>query len=139
VKLEVSVSIDAPPEKVWQIMTDVERWPEWTESIKSVERLDEEDFMVGSRARVRQPRLPTVVWKVNSLEPGRSFSWEAGTPGARSVAGHRVQPREGGSSVTLSMETRGVLNAALAPLMAGMTRRYMEMEAAGLKQRAESS
>ncbi len=45
------VIIDAPPEVVWRVMTDVERWPEWTLTAERIERLDEGDFRLGSRAR----------------------------------------------------------------------------------------
>jgi len=52
VHLEQTIEISAPPDRVWEIMTDVERWHEWTASISSVERLDGGPFALGSRARV---------------------------------------------------------------------------------------
>ena len=72
-------------------MTDLERWPEWTASVTSVELLDEPPFDVGSHARIRQPRLPVAVWTVTAFEPEHSFEWQTVVPGVRTVAGHRVE------------------------------------------------
>src|SRR5215212_11930596 len=108
--IEQSIEIAAPPRTVWPIMSDVERWAEWTASISSVERLDTGPFGVGSRARVRQPRLPVAVWTVSALEDGRSFDWRSDTVVLKSVGRHRVEPMaDGKSRVTLSIEWSGLL------------------------------
>ncbi len=133
---EYSVEIDATPERVWSVMTDVERWPEWTKSMRDVERLDEGPFAVGSEARVQQPMMPALTWKVTELEPARGFTWESRSPGMRSVAMHRIEPRAGGCTVTLAVQASGPMARLLWPFTAGMTRRYVAMEADGLQREA---
>ena len=54
----ISVQIDASPEHVWAVMSDVERWHEWTPTITSVRRTNAGPFRIGARARIHQPRLP---------------------------------------------------------------------------------
>lgn len=138
-KMEVSVEVDAPADVVWAIMSDVERWPEWTASVSTVRRLDDGAFRIGSRARVKQPKFPEMAWTVISLEPGRSFEWETLTTGARTAGTHTVEPAGSGSRVTLGIRQTGLMGKLLSPFTNGITRRYIEMEAAGLKRRSEQA
>lgn len=134
-----SITINAPAERVWAVMTDVERWPEWTASVSSVERLDSGPFTTGSRARIKQPKLPTTIWTVTAIQPGRSFTWRAQSSGVTTVANHQIAPAADGQSVTvtLSIEESGPLAPLVRLLASGMTRRYVNMEAEGLKERSE--
>ena len=137
---EVSVDIDATPGEVWNVLTDVGRWPEWTPTVTRVERLDLGPFQVGSTVMIRQPRLPPTVWRVTELEPERSFSWVASRGGVTTLAGHRIAPRGEGSAgvgVTLSIRQTGPLAWLVGLLTSGLARRYVQTEATGLKRRCE--
>jgi uncharacterized membrane protein len=137
--IERIIDIDAPREKVWTVMTDVESWPEWTASVTSLALLDEAPFDVGSHARIRQPRLPVAVWTVTAFEPEHYFEWQTGVPGVRTVAGHRVEATgSDGARVTLSVSWSGPLAPLIGLLYSKRSRRYVEMEAQGLKQRCEA-
>ena len=139
-QFEISTDIDAALGDVWMVLTDIERWPQWTTSMTSVERLDEGPFAVGSTARVRQPRLPAAVWEVVDLEPRVSFSWAAKMPGMTTTAEHRLTSRPGGGvGVTLSIHQTGALSPFVALFTSRITRRYVQMEADGLKRRCESA
>jgi uncharacterized membrane protein len=138
--IERSIDIVAPPSAVWAVMSDVERWPEWTASISSVELLDGAPFAVGSRARIQQPRLPTAVWTITAVEPERYFEWQTSGPGVKTVAGHRIETSgSDGSRLTLSLEWSGLLAPLIRLLYGGMSRNYVSMEAQGLKQRSEGA
>ena len=133
------IDIAAPPGQVWAVMADVERWPEWTASVRSVERLDRAPFSVGSRARIRQPRLPVAVWTVTAFEAGRFFEWQSPAPGLLSIGRHRVDAvDEHASRVTLSLTWSGPLTPVIGLLFGKLSQRYVEMEAQGLKRRCEA-
>jgi uncharacterized membrane protein len=138
-RFEASIDIAAPAERVFAVYSDVERWPEWTRSVTSVERLDDGPLRVGSRARVRQPRLPVAVWEVTELVPDRSFTWVARGPGIVSTGSHVVTPLDGGEvKATASLEQAGVLGPLMGRLTKRLTNAYLETEVRGLKARCEA-
>jgi uncharacterized membrane protein len=133
-----SVGISAPADVVWSVFTDVERWPTWTRSVTSVEPLDGRDLEVGRRFRIRQPRLPALVWVVTAVDPGRTWTWTATSAGARTDAWHQVLPdSDAGTVVTQGIDPRGPLGVVVGVLMRGLTRRYLAWEAQGLKRASE--
>ncbi len=120
-------------------MTDVERWPEWTATMARAKRLDDGDFRIGSKARLKQPRIPTLTWTVTKLEEGRSFEWRTRAPGVSTVAGHRIQQEGDGSLVTLWVEQSGLLVKLMGGRFAKLADDYLQIEAEGLKRRCEGN
>jgi uncharacterized protein YndB with AHSA1/START domain len=137
-KFSITTEISAPPERVWEVMSDIDRWHEWTPSITSVERLRDAPLAVGSQARVRQPKLPPAVWTVTAIDPGRSFTWVSSSPGVRVVGHHAVESTDGGSRATLSIDMQGLLGGLVGQMTKGITERYIGLEATGLKARSEN-
>jgi uncharacterized membrane protein len=135
---EDSIEINAPAEIVWRIYRDVERWPEWTASMDEITFVRGDALEDGAAVRIKQPRLPRVTWQVTELTPGRSWAWESRSPGALTVARHVVTPLdEGTTRVEQSIDQTGPLGSLIGRLMAGTTRRYLRIEAEGLKAAAE--
>src|SRR5688500_19269914 len=97
------MDVEAPVERVWEVLREVERWPEWAPTVTSVQRLDDGPLAVGSRVRVEQPRIPATVYVVTELEPSRSFTWVGTGPGVRTTARHVLEELgTGGTRVTLA-------------------------------------
>lgn len=137
-EFSATVSIESPPERIWAVLCDVERWPEWTASMKNVQRLDGGPLAVGSKARVEQPGLRPAVWEVTELEEGRNFTWVTRAPGATIAGVHIIEPDRNGSSVTLSIRISGVLAPLARWIYGRRIREYVGMEAEGLRRRCAS-
>jgi uncharacterized membrane protein len=137
-KFSITVDIAAAPARVWEVMSDVGRWPEWTPSVTSIKRLDTGPFAIGSRVVIRQPRFPPAWWKITAIEPGRSFTWTSIAPGMRVEARHQVDAAPGGSRATLSLELQGLFGGLFGRLTRGITERYLAFEGRGLKARSEN-
>lgn len=137
-RFSISVEIKAPVDRVFEVMADTGRWHEWTPSITSIKRLDDGGFAVGSKAVIRQPKLPPALWTVTAIEPGRSFTWENRALGIRVIALQSAEAIGSGSRVTLSLRYEGLLAKLLARLTRNLTNRYLAMEASGLKSRSEN-
>jgi uncharacterized membrane protein len=135
---EVTIHIDAPREVVWRTLMDVARWPTWTASMTNVEPLDDGPLAVGHRVRIKQPMLPAMIWTVSVLEPEQSFAWTSSSGGVHTTGVHEVtDAATGGVTVRLAIDDRGALAPLVRLLVGRRGRRYVQMEAEGLKRRAE--
>lgn len=137
-KFTISIDILAPPARVYEVISDVDRWHEWTPSITSISRIKGAPLAIGNSAVVRQPKFPPAMWTVTRLEPGRGFTWAARGLGFRTFGDHWVEPLPNGSRATLSVEQKGLLGGLMGRLTKGITNRYIALEAAGLKARSEN-
>jgi uncharacterized membrane protein len=135
---DCGVDIDAPAAVVWDVFSDVERWPEWTASVTRLVALDGPGIGVGKRFEVKQPHMPKLVWEVTEVAPGVAWTWVQRSPGGVTVARHEVIPESDlRSRVRQQLDQRGAVGLVVGLLMRGMTRRYLELEAVGLKARSE--
>lgn len=107
-----------------------------TGSIDRVELLDR-PLALNSRARLHQPRLPAATWTVTGYREHESFTWVSRSPGVTTTATHRMTPARGKVAVRLSVDQTGPLAPLVSLLTARLTRRYVTMEAQGLKAMAE--
>lgn len=137
---QVQVTAEAPPEDIWRLFVDVERWPEMTPTMREVRRLDGGPFRVGSEAMVSQPGLPKVRWRVTELDPGRSFTWETVRTGlTTSVGVHTVEASGPGSMITLALRLKGPLAGVMGALLGGRVQRSITTEAESFRRAAEAA
>jgi uncharacterized membrane protein len=135
---EDSVEIDAPAQLVWEVFSDVQHWPEWTASVTSLVGKDGANLAVGKRFSIKQPGMSKLVWKVTELDHGSSWTWVQRSPGVLVTARHWVTDQPGGRTlVRQQLEQRGVLGALVGRMMIKKTKRFLELEAQGLKARSE--
>ncbi len=136
--LEEQIEISAPPEVVWAVTVNLERWPEWTPTVTTVRRIDQGPMGVGSAAWLKQPSLPEAKWVVTEFTPQERFRWETQVRGLRMIGTHEIAPWGAGARSLLRIEMTGLVAKLLGPLIRHRVRRALEQENIGLKRRCET-
>jgi demethylmenaquinone methyltransferase / 2-methoxy-6-polyprenyl-1,4-benzoquinol methylase len=142
--LAATIDISAPPDRVWEVITDFPSYPQWNPFMFSVEGTAE----AGAHLRIGMQRPGGVVLRFGArvvvADPPRELAWSG--EGLRGhwpglLRGDRrvvIEPLAGGRS---RLEMRTTFSGVLSPLM-GWLERYREafgeMEEA-LKARAEDA
>ena len=106
----VTIQIDAPPDQVWALLSDVTRIGELSPETFDGEWLDGATGpAVGARFRghVKRNERGPVYWtkcKVTACEPGRTFGFDVVGPGDRAVNSWRydLEPSGTGTAATES-------------------------------------
>jgi uncharacterized membrane protein len=131
-RYEESTLIDAPVDLIWRLTIEIDDWPAFMPTVRSIERLDDGPLRVGSTARLKQPGQTPAVWTVTRLEPLREFTWETRHPGIRLTGRHLLEPAGEGTRNTLVLEATGPFSA----LFGGLVRKSLHREAAAFARRA---
>ena len=139
-RFEKSIEIDAPQQRGWDVLSDVEAWPQVIETVDTVELLTPAPITKGSRLRVKQPKLPEGEWDVTVWDAPSYFEWTQKMRGATSVAGHRVEALEDNRArLTLTLDMRGLMISIIGRFYKDLTDRYITLECEGMKRAAETT
>ena len=132
--IRVTRESSAPADRLWAVMSDVRRWPQWLPTVDAVtprepDRPDE----VGASYTVEQPGLPTAVWTITGRDEGRSFTWESTSPGIRSVGTHTLTPAaDGSTTIELGIAWSGLLAPLVRLALGRKSLDYVTREAEAL-------
>ena len=134
---ECAVTFEAEPATVWQIWTDVARWPEWDVS-KEIAQMDGE-FQPGSSGWVKKHNALGGTFAITSVEPGRRWISESPLPLGRVIFDHIVEPLPGGQvRVVKSVQVEGGSAGLFRVLAAPRMRRDIEATLAALQERVQA-
>ena len=101
-----SILIKANPKKVWQVLTDIEKWDEWNQRITKP-RLDQ-----------KLAESTSFSWKINGTkikstiidyEPKKVLAWSGKTFGAKALHYWFLEPTQNGTKVSVEESMEGWL------------------------------
>jgi uncharacterized protein YndB with AHSA1/START domain len=107
---QATIQIQAPPEKVYAMVTDVTRMGEWSPETHKCEWIEGATGpTVGARFKgsnkrgiMRWSTKPTV----KLADPGKEFAFEVGKPGKEDTRwSYKLSPKDGGTELTESFES----------------------------------
>ncbi len=146
--LSVQVEIDAPKEKVWRLISNIENAGDVIDGISKVEVLEKPtDGLVGLKwreTRVMFGKEATEVMWITGVVENESYETRAESHGA--VYETKTEVKEDGNGSVLSMSFRGTpqtLGAKLmwvltGPMFKGSTRKALLEDLSCIKKAAES-
>lgn len=140
IRIEASVDIARPPAKVFAVVTDVARHPDWSSGVERVTGLSDATAMPGttwiqfSRIMGREFEVHA---KVIGFVPDRRFEYSVDKP-ARIEMLWRLQPTPEGTHVTVSARGEAGKFYLLVKPMTGALREALAADLARLKRRMEA-
>ena len=128
------IEVAAPPEVVWEVLTDFERWPQWNADVQSMSYKG--PLAPGSVFRWKAGP-GTIVSTLEEVDPPRSVRWRGRTMSIRAIHEWRLEPREGGTRVKTEESFSGLLARLMRGSLQKTLDRALEQGLAHLKREAE--
>jgi uncharacterized protein YndB with AHSA1/START domain len=98
------IFIEAPPQAVWKIQTDINNWSRWQPDV-TASGLDS-SLTVGSVFRWKSGRL-SVTSTIQVISPSQEISWTGRALGAHAKHVWRLTPQDKGTLVTTEESMEG--------------------------------
>ena len=139
--VRTTLTIAAPPERVWRVLTDFPAYPEWNTVIRRLRT----EARVGAPVRftIKLEGLPPfpIAANISRCEPGRSFGWRGGAPLVPALAWAEhyllLEPSGDGTLVDHREDFHGALGLLMRGAMLDRVTRTYDGFNRALKARAE--
>ncbi|MFI6025082.1 SRPBCC family protein [Amycolatopsis magusensis] len=107
--IEQRIRIEAPPERVWQLVSDIGLLPSLSSELQAVEWLDDGGPALGARFRGRNKHPSFGEWETTSYvvgyEPERTFAWAVQDPKTPSASWRfSLEAQDGGTELSQWMQ-----------------------------------
>jgi len=141
-ELTSEIEIDASPERVWSVLSDFDKFPEWNPFIRAISGKTERGQRLKVTLHPSGGRMVKMSPTVLAVEPGKQLRWigHLGFPGLFDGQ-HIFELKPAGNEKTTFVQ-RELFGGILLPFLTGMLRNetsrgFSEMNSA-LKARAET-
>ncbi|HEU4812331.1 MAG TPA: SRPBCC family protein [Nocardioides sp.] len=138
-ELYAEATVAAPPERVWELLTDLSRMPDWSPELVAMVPLKTGGLRLG-QWYLGINRRKVALWPTRSvvavLEPGRALAWDTRSSGARWIWEVEADGAGGTRLVHRRPVPAGVtlLSRVFAPLALGGSASHADELEAGMQQ-----
>jgi hypothetical protein len=113
------IDIAAPPERVWDVLTQLEDWPSWNPDVKWLDL----DGPLAPGTQFRWKAGPgTITSTIDRVEPPRYISWHGKTLTIDAYHQWWLEPRDRGTHV----RTEETFSGTLARLLRGRLQKTLD-------------
>jgi uncharacterized protein YndB with AHSA1/START domain len=128
------IDVSAPPDVVWEVLTDFDRWQEWNPDVKSMSF----DGPLAPGAMFRWKAGPgTIVSTVEEIDRPSYIRWRGRTLSIAALHEWRFEGRDGGTHVETDESFSGMLARLLRGSLQKQLDRALEEGLEHLKREAE--
>ena len=137
-RYHAETTIEAPPERVWGVLVDTSKWPEWDPYCERIEG----EVALGAKVKAFTKLSPGRGFgvKVSELDEPRQMVWSGGMPLGlfKGVRTYTLEPRaDGGTDFSMTEVFSGPMLALIGGSIPDMSEAF-EAFVGGLKARAEA-
>ena len=136
-RIQQSVSVAAPLERVWDALVDFEARPSWSSRVKKVQILGGGPLQEGSHIEIQVDRnrfTPTVI----EMRQGERLALQVRGPGFRAIHVYEVRPAGNQTTLLLGAQYGGIVGGLMGRLMRGSVSKDLADELAAIKSAAEA-
>lgn len=135
VYVKQQIIIEAQPSKVWQSLTDINKWPEWQENVVSAHLNG--DFKEGTTFDWKAGGL-SFSSKIHTCKPLNYFGWTGKTIGASAIHNWTIKPIPNGTLVEVEESLDGLFPRLFSSkfkkdLIKGMQKNLIELKKRSLE------
>lgn len=138
IEYSTQVAIDAPPDRVWAILTDGNRYAEWNPEIFGIEGALAAGSKITAHVKLGSGATRRVLMRVTELAAPTKMVWVGGLPFGLFVGQrtYTVRPAGGGTEFRMHLAMSGPLSGLIGKSV-GDRQPEIDGFAAGLKRHAE--
>lgn len=114
VRSTAEVEIDAPPQAVWEVLTDFQNWPHWNPDVKSMSFAG--PLAPGSEFRWKAGP-GTILSTLERIEPPRYIAWRGRTLTIDAYHEWWLEPHDGGTHVRTQESFYGLVARLLRRML----------------------
>jgi len=129
------VFIQAPPEKVWRILSELEKWPSWNKSVSMIRVNGPLETGTSFEWTTGGSRI---ISRLKEVDPPRKIAWSGRMLGIRAIHVWELKAEGEGTRVRTEESFDGIVATLLRGLMKKTLAKALAQGTASLKAAAES-
>jgi len=101
-----NITISANPERIWSVLTDIEKWPNWNSKIKNPKLKEELNIGVSFTWKTNGSKIKS---QIHTFNPNRAIGWIGQNFVAKAIHNWYLEPTKNGTKVTVEESMEGWL------------------------------
>lgn len=131
---KVKIEIEADPETVWNILTNIDAWPKWNSDVK--EATLQGDLKSGTQFKWKAG-LGKITSVLQNVEPPHLIAWTGKTMGINAIDVYKINPLNGKTIVKEEESWEGLISRVMHGRMQEILDNSLKSGLESLKAEAE--